>query len=249
MSNELIEHEAQPVPAQAVGPMAMIEIAVRRGATVEELHGLMALQERYEKNEASKAFNIAFAAFKAEAVQIIKNKKVDAGPLQGKKYAELYSVVNAVTPALSKHGLSASWKLSKDEPNWIEVSCTVKHILGHSESVSMGGPPDTGGAKSAIQARASTVSYLQRYTLKAICGVSESGDDTDARTAKKLSEQALADLNVLITECTTLSECDKAWATVAKATTAAGDVEAHEELRGLMVQQRKAVKQPKEGGL
>ncbi len=31
----------------------------------------------------------------------------------------------------------------------------------------MGGPPDAGGAKNALQARASTKSYLERYTLKA----------------------------------------------------------------------------------
>ena len=43
----------------------------------------------------------------------------------------------------------------------------------------MGGPPDAGAAKNALQARASTKSYLERYTLKAICGVAEGGDDTD----------------------------------------------------------------------
>ena len=43
----------------------------------------------------------------------------------------------------------------------------------------MGGPPDAGGAKNAIQARASTVSYLERYTLKAILGISEQEDDND----------------------------------------------------------------------
>ena len=63
--------------------------------------------------------------------------------------------------------------------DWLEVTCTLKHVGGHSESVSMGGPPDAGGAKNALQARASTKSYLERYTLKAICGVAEGGDDTD----------------------------------------------------------------------
>ena len=43
----------------------------------------------------------------------------------------------------------------------------------------MGGPPDAGGAKNAIQARASTKSYLERYTLKAVCGVAEGGEDDD----------------------------------------------------------------------
>lgn len=242
MSDIAVVEKDEPLPLVPPNPMAMIEIAVRRGATVEELNGLMALQERFEKNEASKAFNISFAAFKSEAVQIIKAKRVDAGPLAGKKYAELYSVVNAVTPALSKHGLSASWKLTKDDPQWIEVSCTIKHILGHSESVSMGGPPDTGGAKSAIQARASTVSYLQRYTLKAICGVSEQGDDTDGKPAKSMDAGVKADFEAAISDLTTMEAADTLWQKIATATTAAGDVESHEDLRGTMAAKRKTLK-------
>lgn len=172
----LVTQESMPA---APTPMQMMQLAVSRGTSIEQLQQLMALQERWEANEARKAFNVAFAAFRAEAVRVIKGKTVDAGPLSGKKYAELYTVVNAVTPALAQHDLSTSWALTKDEKDWIEVTCTVRHILGHSESVSMGGPPDSGGAKNAIQARASAVSYLQRYTLKAICGVAEQGEDTD----------------------------------------------------------------------
>lgn len=174
-------------------PMQMVAMAVANGEPTERLEKLMELQERFEANEARKAFNEAFAKFKAEVIVIVKNRTVDAGPLKDKKYAELFSVVNAVTPALSKHGLSAAWRLTKDEKEWIEVTCTIKHSLGHSESVAMGGPPDAGGAKSAMQARASTVSYLERYTLKAICGVAEQGDDKDgAGTPEGMDEITLA---------------------------------------------------------
>ena len=62
------------------------------------------------------------------------------------------------------------------------MTCTIKHVGGHSDSVSLGGPPDSGGAKNAIQARASTVTYLERYTLKAITGLAEADDDTDGST-------------------------------------------------------------------
>lgn len=160
-------------------PASLMLAALQQGATPEQVEKMMALQERWEANEARKAYNVAFAAFKAEAVRIIRNKTVTDGPLKNKSYAELFSVVDAVTPALSRHGLSASWKISRDEKDWIEVTCTLTHAQGHSESVSMGGPPDTGGAKNAIQARASTKSYLERYTLKAICGVAEGGEDDD----------------------------------------------------------------------
>lgn len=188
--NDVLELEpapraAQPLVAQQQGalaansPAAMMMAAMSQGASLEQVEKMMDLQDRWERKEAEKAYNAAFAAFKAEAVRIIKGREVTDGPLRGRSYAELHDVVDAVTPALSRHGLSASWKLTRDEKDWIEVTCTLKHTGGHSESVSMGGPPDTGGAKNALQARASTKSYLERYTLKSICGVAEGGDDTD----------------------------------------------------------------------
>jgi hypothetical protein len=179
--NEAIE-EVQPRALAMIDnptPAHLLQLAVQQGTSLDQLERLMALQERWEATVARKAYDAAFSAFKAEAVVIVKNKSVSAGPLSGKKYAELFSVVNAVTPALSRHGLSSSWQITKDHPDWIEVTCTLKHVSGHTEAVAMGGPPDTGGAKNPIQARASTVSYLQRYTLKAITGLSEQDDDSD----------------------------------------------------------------------
>ena len=171
---------ATQVPAMPdTTPTGMMLALLGRGASIEQIGQMMDLQERFEKREAEKAFNAAFAAFKAEAVRVVKNRAVTAGPLAGKSYAELFSVVDAVTPALSRHGLSAAWKLTRDDKDWIEVTCTIKHSAGHSDSVSMGGPPDVGGAKNAIQARASTISYLERYTLKAITGIAEGGEDND----------------------------------------------------------------------
>lgn len=182
---EPIERTAAPLAAQQGGalaansPAAMMMQAMAQGADLAQIEKMMDLQDRWERKEAEKAYNAAFAAFKAEAVRIVKGRKVTDGPLKGKEYAELHDVVDAVTPALSRHGLSTSWKLTRDEKDWLEVSCTLKHIGGHCEVVSMGGPPDAGGAKNQLQARASTKSYLERYTLKAICGVAEGGDDSD----------------------------------------------------------------------
>lgn len=169
----------EPTEARPATPLTLVQMAIDQGADLDRLERLMALQVQWEEREAKKAYNVAFAAFKDEAVRIIKNRAVTDGPLKGKRYAELYAVVNAITPALSKHGLSASWKLTKDDKDWIEVTCALKHVGGYSEAVSMGGPPDSGGAKNAIMARASTVSYLERYTLKAITGLSEQEDDND----------------------------------------------------------------------
>lgn len=160
-------------------PADLLRIAVESNADLDKLERLMVLQDKWEAKEAKRAYDVAFAAFKAEAVMILKGRKVTDGPLRGKSYAELHDVVNAVTPALSKHGLSSSWKLTMDDRDWMQVTCYLRHVSGHEESVSMGGPPDVGGAKNAIQARASTKTYLERYTMKAITGLSEQDDDDD----------------------------------------------------------------------
>lgn len=165
--------DAQPSPA------SLLAIAVQQGAGIDMIERLMALQERMVAASAKSEYDRAFSAFKGEAIQIIKRRKVTDGPLKNKSYAELHDIVNAVTPALSRNGLSFAWKLTKDERDWLEVTCTVRHVSGHAETVSMGGPPDTGGAKNAIQARASAKTYLERYTLKAALGVAEQDDDTD----------------------------------------------------------------------
>ena len=70
------------VPAQAapaVTPMAMLQLAIEKGAGLEQLEKLMALQERWEANEARKAFVAAKAAFKQEPLRITKNKTVSFG--------------------------------------------------------------------------------------------------------------------------------------------------------------------------
>ena len=162
-------------------PADLLRMAVEQGADLDRLERLMALQERWEAGEAKKKFAVAFAAFKAEAVKIIKGKLITDGPLKNKKHAELSDAVNAATPALSRHGLSTAWRLTKDDKDWMEVTCTLSHEGGHSESVSMGGPPDTGPGRNAMQARGSTKTYLERYTLTAILGLAAQDADDDGK--------------------------------------------------------------------
>lgn len=205
-----------PLPVSAT-PMQMLAVAMNRGMDTSTLKELMALAREWEKGEAERAYNEAFAAFKAEAVSVIRNKSVTDGPLRGKSYAELFAVVDAVTPALSKHGLSASWKVTKDEPNWIEVTCYLKHAKGHFEAVSFGGPPDVGGAKNAIQARASTKTYLERYTLLAATGLSAKDADTDGNGGGKEGVKPDAEGKAKLEACASLAGLQEAW----KALTAA----------------------------
>lgn len=217
---------ATPAP---ITPMAMLQLAVSQNADLDKLQKLMELQERWEANEARKAYNEAFQAFKAESVRIVRNIEVTNGPLAGKRYADLFAVVNTITPLLSKHGLGHSWKLTKDDPGWLEVTCTIRHTLGHSESVSMGGPPDTGGAKNAIQARASAKTYLERYTLLAATGLAAANSDTDGNggsTGQQMPEQEFIAQLDNIQNASTLVELQRIFSAAYKLAQAAKDTEA-----------------------
>lgn len=185
MNTEVIEAPHREVVAQAAvpanSPMGMMLAAMQQGATLEQVEKMMDLQQRWEEREAEKAFNDALAAFKSEAVEVIKRREVDFTSQKGRtnyKHAELSDVVEAVGPALSKHGFAWSWKTEQIN-GLVRVTCILKHRQGYSDSVALEASPDQSGNKNSIQAIASTVTYLQRHTLKAITGVSEKGDDTD----------------------------------------------------------------------
>src|ERR1700739_3106506 len=80
------------VPAAAT-PVELLKIAVSQNADIDKLTKLMDLQERWEKNEARKAFVAAMNQFKLSPPKIIKNKNVNMG--QGKPnydYATLDNV-------------------------------------------------------------------------------------------------------------------------------------------------------------
>jgi hypothetical protein len=172
-----------PMAAGAITPMDMLAQALERGMAPDVIGKFMDLADRWQAAEAQRGFNEAFAAFKSEAVKVARNRDVTDGPLKGRRYAELFSFVDAATPALSKHGLSASWNVTRDEKDWIEVTCVIEHVLGGTKRASLGGPPDTGGAKNPLQARISTVTYLERATFKAVTGLAEQGDDDDGNAA------------------------------------------------------------------
>lgn len=167
---------------QSITPGQMIAIALEKGTDFSQLEKLMDMQERWERNEARKAFVQAMAQFKAMAVRVTKNRKVR---YQNKdksftdySHATLDHILEEVCPALSECGLSHGWRTEQNN-GLIYVTCRLTHELGHSEETTLFGPPDTSGGKNAVQAIGSTTTYLQRYTFLAVAGLATADQDDD----------------------------------------------------------------------
>lgn len=234
------------LPSVEVTPMHMLQLAVQQGANVDQLTKLMDLQERFEATEARKAFVSALNKFKESPPSLTKNKAVDFQTQKGRthyRHATLDNVSSIIGEALSKVGISHRWDTEQLEGGLIRVTCVLTHERGHSERTPLQAKPDESGNKNSIQAVGSTVTYLQRYTLLAATGMAVSdGSDDDGRQGKKLPDNTIEDFKVAISELTGEEDAKKLWQKIASATTAAGDVEAHEELRSAMAAKRKSFK-------
>lgn len=199
-------------------PADMLMAAVEKGASIDQLEKLMALQERWEANNARKAFVAAMTEFKQKPLTVRKDKTVS---YSGTSYthASLAEVVETVVQAMAVHGLSHRWTVEQKDKA-ITVACIITHNLGHSESVSLTAAADDSGKKNAIQQVASTVSYLERYTLMAACGLaSRDMPDDDGRGSELPPEpldSKVADWCSVMRDAATLAELAERRAEVVK---------------------------------
>lgn len=201
---EKIEH-LQPVAALTpITPMAMLAQAIERGMPVETIDKLMALGERWDAAQARKAFEGALASARADFKPIVKNREVDFTSQKGRthyRHEDLGGIANAVDPILAKYGLSYRYRTTSNINEPITVTCIV-FGHGHSEENTLSAGRDESGNKNHIQGVASTVTYLQRYTLKAALGLAASNDD-DGKASEggdKVNEQQVDALRSLIVE-------------------------------------------------
>lgn len=194
---------------QIATPMDILNNAVMGGADVETLERLLAMQERWEANQARKAFDAAMADLRADLPEIIKSREVDFTSNKGRtryKYEDLSIVTDALGPAMADHGLSFRWRTGT-ENNAVRVTCIIAHRDGHSEETTLSAAPDTTGNKNDIQSIGSSLAYLQRYTLKAAVGVAAAPDidgggvvddtaasDTQIATIQKLIDEFEVDI-------------------------------------------------------
>jgi len=199
---EIIKHDS---------PAEMIRLAVTGGADLDKLEKLLTLQERWDANEAKKAFNAAMASFKSNPPKIDRDQKVaiphknDSGYTRY-NHASLANVVEKITVELSKHGLSASWRTQQN--GQIIVTCRITHVKGHSEETSLSAPSDTSGSKNPIQAIGSTISYLERYSLLSVLGLATYEQDDDAVASGNL-ELITEEQQITIREYLTATNSDE----------------------------------------
>jgi len=179
-----------------VTPGTLLAMAVEQGADLDKLEKLMDLQERWEQTEAKKAYTKAMSSFRRDCPTIEKTRTAYSST-----YAGLAETIEQIKDLLADNGLSHSWRTDQGESG-ITVTCCITHEQGHQECTSMTAPADNSGKKNPIQAIASTITYLERYTLFAILGLASKDQDDDGQSAaiERISADQVTVINDLLDE-------------------------------------------------
>lgn len=188
--------------------LGMIErIMVDPNASVERANQAFEFYQRVQADQAKRAFSAAMVDAKAKFTPIIKKHLVEYGEDKKKtsyRHESLADIAAVIDPILGEHGLSARHTGSSNPNEPIRVTCIIEHTLGHREEVTLTAGADNSGGKNSIQAIGSTITYLQRYTLRIALGLStgreDDGNAADRADDGPISEAQLAELIALADE-------------------------------------------------
>ncbi|HFR3829788.1 TPA: ERF family protein [Streptococcus suis] len=123
------------------------------------------------KSETIIELSKAFAKMQMELEQPLKNAN---NPFFKSKYVPLENVVDSITRAANKHGLSFTQFPSSDENGNVTVGTMVMHESGEWIEYD---PICMKPVKNDPQAVGSAITYAKRYALSAIFGITSDNDD------------------------------------------------------------------------
>ena len=149
-----------------LSPLDAIRIKITECADLALLKELMDLERRWREEQAERAYVAAFAQFKKNMPDVVKDM---LNKQYGSDYSSLANLVNTTNKVLGEYGLNARWDI--DQTSAIKVTCILKHVDGYSERVEITGPLDNSGQKNAWQQIKSALTYAEGATFQAITGV------------------------------------------------------------------------------
>ena len=155
----------------------MMQTAVSAGGAVDMamMKEMMQLQRDFEADNARKSFTRALVALKYDLPAIIAHDSVvDFTTQKGRTYythSSMAAVMEAITGPLGKHGFTITYAPATPDNGRVSVTCRLTHSDGHFQESTISAPPDNGSGRNALQAVASSMTYLQRYTVLSMLGI------------------------------------------------------------------------------
>lgn len=225
-----------------------IDFLMRTGGTganvMEQLQQFMQMQERWEENQARKAFVEAMVRFKENPPEILKTKLVEFESRSGDGktsyfHEKLGEICEEIVKGLAGAGISHRWRPHR-EAGQVGVSCVLTHRMGHEqEDGALWAGADTSGKKNSIQAMASTTKYLERYTLLMATGLAPKDmPDDDGRGHNEPAPDWVDEYLDAVSASEDLSSLMAAWKTAAGACRRRAARDVYDEIKEAVLKHR-----------
>lgn len=177
---------------------SLLEVISRAAADpnvdIEKMERLLEMQARVETRQAEVAFAEDFAAMQPKLPTITMNGEIVHKGQVISQFSDWPNINKVVTPILSEHGFSLSFKPAEKEGK-TAVTAILRHRMGHQDEATLSLPTDTSGAKNAVQAVGSSLTYGKRYTGVLILNLTIEGEDDDgSAAAPKIQHAAPRDM-------------------------------------------------------
>ena len=162
---------------------------------IDKMERLLQMQERVQDRSAEVAFSEAFADMQPELPSISHNGQIVHKGNVISEFSDWPNINKVVTPVLSKHGFSLSFKPGKAERGGTAIRAILRHRSGHKDEADLELPTDTSGAKNAVQGVGSSLTYAKRYAGVLILNLTVQGEDDDgSQAAPMMQHEAPRDL-------------------------------------------------------
>ena len=163
--------------------------AIELNVDLDAFEKLVNLVEKVQIDKAKREFYQAFAKFQSQVPPILKSSEVNMGAGRPRyNYASLYDIISKIQKPLGDNHLSYRWDVKNDDV-MIEVTCILSHSGGYELQTSIQATKDATPGKSNVQAIASTITYLKRYTLVSLLGIGTADPDDDAQATVNIDKK------------------------------------------------------------
>lgn len=216
MTTEVVKQERmnlEPVPVAENSGSAVLAIIARAASdpnvNVDKMQQLLEMQERIMARQAEADFNAAMNRLQPRLPRITKKGRIEYeknGNKTSTPFAKYEDVDAAIKPLLCEEGFSIGFGTAPLEKGGILITATLAHRGGHSKTESMPLPFDTSGAKNAIQAVGSTLSYGKRYLVCAMLNIITENEDNDANGTTFVDQKQRETIEDLIHQCSLNAE-------------------------------------------
>jgi hypothetical protein len=233
--------EQLAIVKQEVNPLVILQSALDKGATPEQLVILSDLAEKWEAKKLKAAFDNALSRAQAK----IRRIGVDSNnPQTHSKYVSYAKMDAAIRPCYSDEGISLAFNTGAgSRPESLTVFCDAS-LNGYTKTFQVEMPADGKGAKGGdvmtrTHATVSAVSYGKRTLLNMIfnLAVGETDDDGNAAGGSGAvpKQEVISDENLLkwsdsISKAPSLDEAKGCFRTAYTAATKAKDTDAMKAL-------------------